>query len=156
MKHLWILGLSAILGLAACGEQKAAQQQSTAAPVALMSENNTSQIEATDEEETSKPKKAKTKKSAENTIPAEPVDINTATADELIVALKGTGVGKAKVAKIIEYREQNKGFKSIEELSEVKGIGSKTVEKMRNRIKISAIDDKAPKKAVSITETEQK
>lgn len=158
MKNLWILGLSAILGLAACGEQKAAQQQSPA-PVALMSENKANSGEAEkavsdNEQEVEKPKKAK--KSAENTIPAEPVDINTATADELIAALKGTGVGKAKVAKIIEYREQNKGFKSIEELNEVKGIGEKTLEKMRSRIKITSTGTSEPKKAAAITETEQK
>lgn len=155
LRYLWVLGLSAILGLAACGEQKAAPQQSTA-PAALMSDNKVSQseTEADDGEETPKPKKAK--KTVENTVPTEPVDINTATADELIAALKGTGVGKAKVAKIIEYREQNKGFKSIEELNEVKGIGEKTLEKMRSRIKIASAGTSELKKAAPMTEAEQK
>lgn len=156
LHYLWVLGLSAILGLGACGEQKVNPQQ-TAAPAALISENKTNQTE-TDEEETSKPQK--TKKSAETVVPTEPVDINTASASELIAALKGTGVGKAKVEKIIEYREQHNGFKSIDELNQVKGIGDKTLEKMRNRVTISSNNtqsqNKNTKKVAPITETEEK
>ena len=53
------------------------------------------------------------------------VDINTASADELTV-LKGVGSSKAKA--IISYRKSH-CFKTINELSNVKGIGSKTIEK---------------------------
>ncbi len=57
---------------------------------------------------------------------AGPVDINTATADELAAAM--TGVGPSKAAEIVAYREKNGPFGSVEELAEVKGIGEKTVE----------------------------
>ena len=51
------------------------------------------------------------------------VDLNNATADEL---LELNGIGKAKVQKIIKYREVNKCFKSLDELSSIEGI-SKTI-----------------------------
>lgn len=50
------------------------------------------------------------------------VDINTADAAEL-QTLKG--IGKAKAAAIIEYREANGGFKTPEEIVKVKGISQK-------------------------------
>ncbi|MBL0708574.1 MAG: helix-hairpin-helix domain-containing protein [Sulfurimonas sp.] len=54
------------------------------------------------------------------------VDINNATADEF-TALKGVGVKKAKG--IVEYRTTIKCFKTIDELTKVKGIGDSTISK---------------------------
>lgn len=146
--------LGVVFILAACGgESQSMQSQNNgqnAQQVGLMSNSST----AIDVESEEKPVK-KVKK--ETYVPAEPVNLNTATAEELVAALKGTGVGKAKVAKIIEYREQNHGFKSIDELMEVKGIGSKTLEKMRNRIVITnqaASANSKNKKVVPISQTE--
>lgn len=68
-------------------------------------------------------------------IPAEPaktVNINTADADALASALKG--VGKSKAEAIIAYRKEHGPFKSPEQLSEVKGIGDKLVERNRAHI----------------------
>ena len=50
------------------------------------------------------------------------VNINTATATELEVL---PGVGLATAARIIEYRQKVGGFKKIEDLMNVKGIGEK-------------------------------
>ena len=61
------------------------------------------------------------------------VNINTADASQLAAVLKGIGLKKAKA--IIEYREKFGPFKSIDELTAVKGVGAKTIEK--NRLKIS-------------------
>jgi competence ComEA-like helix-hairpin-helix protein len=47
------------------------------------------------------------------------VELNHATVEEL-VALPG---GEKLAARIIGYRDQNQGFKSVEELMNVKGIG---------------------------------
>ncbi len=58
---------------------------------------------------------------------ADPVNINTATAEELAENLKG--VGPKKALAIIEYRETNGPFFAPEELINVKGIGPKTLEK---------------------------
>jgi competence protein ComEA len=53
------------------------------------------------------------------------VDINNANVKELS-SLKG--IGEVKSKSIIEYRK-NHCFKSVKELTKVKGIGSKTLEK---------------------------
>ena len=46
------------------------------------------------------------------------------------------GVGEVKAKSIILYREKNNGFKSIEELKNVDGIGEKTFEKIKDSIKL--------------------
>ena len=56
------------------------------------------------------------------------VDINTANA-EMLQSLDG--IGKAKAEAIIKHRETNGPFKSAEELTEVKGIGEKMLEKIK-------------------------
>ncbi|MDO9317601.1 MAG: helix-hairpin-helix domain-containing protein [Gammaproteobacteria bacterium] len=63
------------------------------------------------------------------------VDINTADAATLALALDGIGMAKAQ--EIVAYRELNGEFKSIEELAEVKGIGEATIAKNRDRIIIA-------------------
>ena len=62
------------------------------------------------------------------------ININRATEAEL-VALDGVGSSKAQA--IILYREMFGGFKSVDELTKVKGIGAKTVEKNRSRLRVS-------------------
>ena len=61
------------------------------------------------------------------------ININRATEAEL-VALDGVGSSKAQA--IILYREMFGGFKSVDELTKVKGIGTKTVEKNRRRLSV--------------------
>jgi len=46
------------------------------------------------------------------------------------------GIGPAKAQKIIEYREKHGGFKSIEEIMNVSGIGEKTYEGLKDLIDI--------------------
>ena len=58
-----------------------------------------------------------------------PVDINTADAKALSAALHGVGTKTA--AAIVEYRSKHGPFKSINDLTRVKGIGPKTVERNR-------------------------
>ena len=65
---------------------------------------------------------------------AVPVDINKADATTLAAELNGVGVSKA--AAIVAYREANGPFLHIEDLSNVKGIGVKTVEKNRSNLVI--------------------
>lgn len=46
------------------------------------------------------------------------------------------GIGEVKANSIISYREKNNGFKSIDELKNVDGIGEKTFEKIKDSIKL--------------------
>lgn len=62
---------------------------------------------------------------------AEAVDINKASAEE-IAELDNIGPKKAK--EIVEYREKNGAFKSLDDLQGVKGIGKATIEKNRDRM----------------------
>ena len=61
------------------------------------------------------------------------VDINTATVEQLKTL---NGIGDSKAESIIEYREQNGGFKSVEEIKNVTGIGEKMFEKIKDKITI--------------------
>lgn len=61
------------------------------------------------------------------------VNINTAGVKELSTL---TGIGEAKAQKIIDYRKANGGFKSIDEIMKVKGIGKATYEKFKANITI--------------------
>jgi competence protein ComEA len=49
-----------------------------------------------------------------------PLDLNTATAEDLTLL---PGIGEELAARIVEYREANGPFESVEELMEVSGIG---------------------------------
>ncbi len=60
------------------------------------------------------------------------VNINQAEAVEIADELKGIGLSKAKA--IVAYRLENGPFETVEQLTEVKGIGLKTVEKNRAEI----------------------
>lgn len=60
------------------------------------------------------------------------VNINTASAAEIQDKLVGIGAKKAQA--IIDYREKNGKFMSVEQLTEVSGIGKATLEKNRERI----------------------
>jgi len=65
---------------------------------------------------------------------ADPVDVNTATAEQLAEALNGVGESKAEA--IVEYREANGPFTHIDELINVRGIGMATVDKNRDMIRL--------------------
>lgn len=65
---------------------------------------------------------------------AEPVDINTASAESLAVAIKGIGPSKAQA--IVSYRDKHGPFASVYDLTKVKGIGQKTVESNLDNITV--------------------
>ncbi len=62
------------------------------------------------------------------------INLNTATAEELTSL---SGIGKVTAEEIIKYREQTGGFAQIEDIMNVKGIGEKTFERLRDYIKVS-------------------
>jgi competence protein ComEA len=61
------------------------------------------------------------------------VNINTAGVEELQVL---PGVGEVTAERILAYRAENGTFAQIEDLTEVRGIGTKTLEKIRPMVVI--------------------
>jgi competence protein ComEA len=66
---------------------------------------------------------------------AAPVNVNTADANTISEALSGIGLKKAEA--IVKYRTEKGLFKTAEDLTNVAGIGEKTVEKNKNDILLS-------------------
>lgn len=66
---------------------------------------------------------------------AKMVNLNTATTAEL-VALKGIGEVKAKA--IVDYREKNGPFKTVDDLKLVRGVGDKLLEDLRPQLTTGA------------------
>ncbi|WNO11728.1 ComEA family DNA-binding protein [Teredinibacter sp. KSP-S5-2] len=71
----------------------------------------------------------KPKSSSPAEISIQKVSINKADAETLAASLKGIGLKKAQA--IVEWREANGKFTSIDQLTEVKGIGESTIKKNR-------------------------
>jgi competence protein ComEA len=59
------------------------------------------------------------------------INLNSATESELQTL---PGIGPSKALAILEYRETNGSFKTIEDLMEISGIGEKTFEKLKEHI----------------------
>lgn len=62
------------------------------------------------------------------------VNLNTASKEQLMTL---SGIGEAKAASIIAYREEHGGFQKIEELMEVQGIKEGVFHKVRNQIRVN-------------------
>ena len=61
------------------------------------------------------------------------ININTASLEQLMTL---SGIGEAKAKAIIEYRESNGGFKSIEDIKNVSWIGDALFEKIKDFISV--------------------
>lgn len=61
------------------------------------------------------------------------ININRATESELTTL---HGIGSSKAQAIILYREMFGDFQTVDELEKVKGIGPKTIEKNRSRLRV--------------------
>ena len=61
------------------------------------------------------------------------ININTAGSEEL---QQISGIGPVTAEKIIRYREENGAFGSVEDITNVSGIGEKTLEKMKPQITV--------------------
>ena len=61
------------------------------------------------------------------------INLNSASLSQLDTL---SGIGPVYAQRIIDYRNANNGFKSIEEIKNIKGIGDKTFEKFKDKITI--------------------
>jgi competence protein ComEA len=66
--------------------------------------------------------------------PAQGVDLNTADAATLSREL--SGIGEARARAIIEHRQRHGPFRSVDELALIRGIGPKTIERNRARMRV--------------------
>ncbi|MFQ5548048.1 MAG: ComEA family DNA-binding protein [Woeseia sp.] len=69
---------------------------------------------------------------------AGPVNVNTADAKTISEELQGVGLSKAMA--IVDYRRAHGPFKSVDQLTLVKGIGERTVEINRENILLTSTD----------------
>jgi competence protein ComEA len=65
--------------------------------------------------------------------PGRPIDLNTATLEQLDTL---PGVGAVTAQKILDYREQHGGFGSVDELGQVPGIGDKRLADLREQVRV--------------------
>jgi competence protein ComEA len=110
--------LFSLLALPAIGAhaQRAAAPQPSAKPAAAQS--------------ASKPSASK---SSSESAPTSPINVNSASVDELV---KLPGIGPARAQAIVEMRSKLGGFKKLEDLMRVKGIGRATFRKLEPMMKL--------------------
>lgn len=74
----------------------------------------------------------------------EPLDLNRATAEELEIL---PGIGPSLAERIVHYRQNTGGFKKVEELLKVPGIGPKKLAGMKSKIEIDVSEGVSPSPA---------
>jgi competence protein ComEA len=80
------------------------------------------------------------------------IDLNSADVATLSQGLRG--IGEAKARAIVEHRRRHGPFRSVDELALVKGIGPKTVERNRTRLRVGggpsvAVSGETPRRPVA-------
>jgi competence protein ComEA len=65
--------------------------------------------------------------------PAAPINLNSATAEQLDTL---DGVGPSTAEKILQYRTEHGGFRSVDDLGQIPGIGPKRLESLRAQVQL--------------------
>lgn len=71
--------------------------------------------------------------SAQQKESSDKINLNTATLAELQTI---SGIGAKRAQDIIDYRDANGGFSSVDDLANVSGIGEKTLEKLKSEVTV--------------------
>ena len=61
------------------------------------------------------------------------INVNTAELEELVTL---PGIGEAYARRLIEYRKKHGPFERVEDLLNVRGIGDRTLERIRSRVTV--------------------
>jgi competence protein ComEA len=86
--------------------------------------------------------------------PARPVNINTATSEEL---QQVPGIGPATAQKILQMRKSYGAFKSVDDLLAIRGLGQKRLDKMRKYLTVGkAVPPKTAQPASNPASSPQK
>jgi len=73
--------------------------------------------------------------------PAHPIDLNTATAEQL---QQVPGIGPSTAKAIVDFRQKSGPFRKIEDLLAIKGVSKARLERMRPYLTISPSAQKSP------------
>ena len=65
---------------------------------------------------------------------AGPVDLNAASAEQLVEV---PGIGESLARRIVEFREKNGAFQSVDDLLKIQGIGEKSLQKLRPHLTVA-------------------
>lgn len=76
---------------------------------------------------------------------AQSTPVNLNTADAATLARELDGIGEAKARAIVEYRQKNGPFRRVEDLALVQGIGTRTLEMNRSRLRVDGQGTAAPR-----------
>lgn len=76
--------------------------------------------------------------------PDEPININTATVEELTELPR---IGEVTATRIVKWREENGPFASTDELMNVQGIGERTYERIRPHVTVGDENETSPRRS---------
>lgn len=109
-------------------------EEPSPSPGVTMPSSSTTETVSLQPSSAASPQQAETPPSKPTLDPLRPISLNTADAQTLELL---PGVGPVLAKRIIAYRNEIGGFRSVDDLLDVKGIGEKTLEKIRPYVAVS-------------------
>lgn len=118
--------------IAALSEQQSADVEQTQGSSKQETEESQENAQEQSQEKTEQAEEPQ--QESTSTLPAGVIDLNLATSEELQTV---DGIGPVMAQRIIDYRAQIGKFTSVDQLLDVKGIGAKTLARIRDQVGVS-------------------